>query len=191
MTEKKQPTDAALRRGATRLAAVQALYQLDMSGNRIDDVVKDFLSGAIGGEVIDEDLDLESEEVVPLIALHPEMFSVLVRGAAAMRQRLDEIINASLTTGWEPGRLEPVLRNILRCGIYELMERQEVPPRVAISEYVGMARAFYDQAEAGMVNAILDRLAHELRPEDMERARARSQGPGGASGGPRGNGPQG
>lgn len=183
MTEKKTPTDAALRRGATRLAAVQALYQLDMSGNRIDDVVKDFLSGAIGGEVIDEDLDLEIEKTVPLIALHPEMFTVLVRGAAAMRDRLDEIIAGSLSSGWEVSRLEPVLRNILRCGIYELMERQEVPPRVAISEYVGMARAFYDQAEAGMVNAVLDRLAHELRPEDMERARR--NGPSG------GHGPQG
>ncbi len=167
----KQKSNSALRRGASRLAAVQALYQMDMSGNRIDDVVKDFLSGAIGGEVIEEDLDLETEEVVPLIELNAEMFSVLVRGAAAMRERLDEVIGKSLSSGWEADRLEPILRNILRCGIYELLEREEVPPRVAISEYVGMARAFYDAPEAGMVNAVLDRLAREVRPDQMDAAR--------------------
>lgn len=184
MTEKKK-SDSAMRRGVSRLAAVQALYQMDMAGSRVDDVVRDFLSGAIGGEVIAEDLDLETEEVVPLIELNAEMFSVLVRGAAAMRERLDEIIGKSLSSGWEAERLEPILRNILRCGIYELVERAEVPPRVAISEYVGMARAFYDAPEAGMVNAVLDRLAREVRPEQMEAPRP-PRGSGAAQGG---NGP--
>lgn len=170
MKEKKQ-SDTALRRGAARLAAVQALYQMDMGGGTVDAVIRDFLTGAIGGEVIREDLDLETEEIVPLIALDAEVFTILVRGATAMRDRLDEIITGALSNTWEADRLEPVLRNVLRCGIYELLERPNVPARVVISEYVDMTRAFYDTAEAGMVNAVLDRLAREVRPDEMEKGR--------------------
>lgn len=173
----KKNMETALRRGAARLGAVQALYQLDMSDSRVEEVVHDFLSGAIGGEVIQEDLDLEIEEIIPLIELNAELFSVLVRGVDAMRTRLDEVIDASLSTGWDPARLQPVLRNILRCGVYELMERRDVPPRAAISEYVDIARAFYDGPESGMVNAVLDRLGRELRPDEIDSGRrGRSRG---------------
>jgi N utilization substance protein B len=182
----KQKSNSALRRGASRLAAVQALYQMEMSGARVDDVLTDFLTGAIGGEVIDENLDLETEEVVPLIEFNGEMFAVLLRGAAAMRERLDDVIAKSLSSGWEADRLEPILRSILRCGIYELLERDEVPPRVAISEYVGMARAFYDAPEAGMVNAVLDRLAREVRPDQMDAARSARPMPNRGGDGPQG-----
>lgn len=170
---KTTPDDTALRRGATRLAAVQALYQIDLAGASLDSVIKDFLSGAIGGEVIEEDLDLETETPIPLIALDNERFVVLVRGAYAMHARLDEVVAASLSQGWDFERLQPVLRNILRCALYELMERPDVPPRAAISEYVDIARSFYDGPESGMVNAVLDRLARELRPEEMARKPAR------------------
>lgn len=170
---KKAPTMTALRRGTARLAAVQAAYQIDMSSAAIDEVLRDFLSGAVGGEVIEEDLDMETETSVPLIELNAELFTILVRGTQAMKGRLDEVINASLGKGWDAGRLEPILRCILRCGLYELMERPEMPPRAAVSEYVDIARAFYNGSEPGMVNAILDRLARELRPEEMEAAAAR------------------
>lgn len=179
----KKNMETALRRGAARLGAVQALYQLDMTDARLDDVVHDFLSGAIGGEVIQEDLDLELEEIIPLIELNAELFSVLVRGVASMRVRLDEVIDASLSSGWDPARLQPVLRNILRCGLYELMERHDVPPRAAISEYVDIARAFYDGPESGMVNAVLDRLGRELRPDEIQTTRRpRPRGDAGPSG---------
>lgn len=171
----KKTKETALRRGAARLAAVQALYQLDMTDARLDEVVRDFLSGAIGGEVIAEDLDLETEEVIPLIELNAELFSVLVRGVVAAESRLDEVIDASLSSGWDAGRLQPVLRNILRCGLYELMERHDVPPRAAISEYVDIARAFYDGPESGMVNAVLDRLGRQLRPEEMDAGRRKTR----------------
>jgi N utilization substance protein B len=153
------------------LAAVQALYQIDMSQARLEDTLRDFLTGAIGGEVIEEDLDLETEEVVPLIELNGELFSVLVRGVAAQRARLDEVIDASLSQGWDAERLQPVLRNVLRCGLYELMERQDVPPRAAVAEYVDIARSFYDGPEAGLANAVLDRLARQLRADEMEAPR--------------------
>ncbi len=168
---KKNSKDSALRRCASRLAAVQALYQIDMSQGRLEDTLRDFLSGAIGGEVIEEDLDLETEKVVPLIELNAELFSVLVRGAHASRERLDEVINGSLAQGWDAERLQPILRNILRCGLYELMERQDVPPRAAVAEYVDIARSFYDGPEAGMANAVLDRLARQLRADEMDAPR--------------------
>lgn len=168
---KKNTQDSALRRCASRLAAVQALYQIDMSHGALDDVLRDFLSGAIGGEVIDEDLDLEVEKVVPLIALNSELFTILVRGVAAMRERLDEVIDGSLSQGWDSDRLQPVLRNVLRCGLYELMERADVPPRAAVAEYVDIARSFYDGPEAGLVNAVLDRLARQLRADEMDAPR--------------------
>lgn len=164
---KKKTHETALRRCAARLAAVQALYQMDMSQGRLEDTIRDFLSGAIGGEVIEEDLDLETEQVVPLIELNAELFTVLVRGVSGMVPRLDEVINASLAQGWDPERLQPVLRNVLRCGLFELMEREDVPPRAAVAEYVDIARSFYDGPEAGLVNAVLDRLARQLRADEM------------------------
>ncbi|MFC7451701.1 transcription antitermination factor NusB [Insolitispirillum peregrinum] len=173
---KKNTHETALRRCAARLAAVQALYQIDMSQGRLEDVIRDFLSGAIGGEVIEEDLDLETEKVVPLIELNAELFSVLVRGVAGMRERLDEVIDASLAQGWDAERLQPVLRSVLRCGLYELMEREDVPPRAAVAEYVDIARSFYDGPEAGLVNAVLDRLARQLRSDEMGAPRRPRQG---------------
>jgi len=175
---KKKNSDTALRRGAARLAAVQAIYQIDIAGSRPDDVISDFLSGAIGGEVIEEDLDLETEDSIRLIELHAELFTILVRGMLGRKERLDEVINTSLGGAWEPERLQPLLRAILRCGLYELMDRPDVPARVVISEYVDMARAFYDGAEPGMVNAVLDRLAKELRPEEMAAPRRGAGGNG-------------
>lgn len=168
---KNHSLETALRRGAARLAAVQALYTLDVAQGSVDDAVRDFLNGKIGGEVIEEDLDLETETVVPLIELNAEMFSLLVRGVAAQREQLDEAIRGFLSEGWDADRLQPVLRNILRCGLFELMERPDVPPRVAIAEYVDMARSFYDGPEAGMVNAVLDRSARQLRAGEMDSPR--------------------
>lgn len=170
MTTKKT-SDTALRRGAARLGAVQAVYQIMLTGAKPDEVVGDFLSGAIGGEVIEEDLDLETESVVKLIELNAELFTILVRGVHAMHARLDEVIDASLEQAWSRDRLQPLLRAILRCGLYELMERPDMPPRACISEYVDIARSFYDGAEPGMVNAMLDKLARQLRPEEMDAPR--------------------
>lgn len=171
MTTKKTPSDSALRRGAARLAAVQATYQLALTNGRLDDVLSDLLSGAIGGEVIAEDPDMETEEVVPLIEMHAELFSVLVRGVDAMKARLDEIIDASLGSNWDASRLEPLTRAILRCGIYELLERPNMPARACISEYVDITRSFFEGAEPGMINAVLDKLARQVRTEEMEAAR--------------------
>lgn len=169
MTKKKHP-DSALRRGAARLAAVQAIYQMILTSGSVDTVINDFLTGAIGGEVIEEDLDLETEEVVRLIEPNAELFVILVRGVYAASTRLDAIIDGSLGGNWDPARLQPLLRALLRCGIHELSDRLDMPARACISEYVDIARSFFDGPESGMVNAMMDRLARQLRPEEMGAA---------------------
>ncbi len=164
---KKSSHDTALRRGASRLAAVQALYQLDMGGTSVNDVAEDFLTGALGGEVIAEDPVLATETAVALVGLNAEMFTILLRGVDAHRADLDDLINASLSKGWEATRLQPLLRNVLRLGIFELRDRPDIPAKAVVSEYVDIARAFFDDAEPGMVNAVLDRLARRLRPDEL------------------------
>ena len=125
--KKKSSLDTALRRGASRLAAVQALYQLDMGGGPLDDISRDFLTGVQGGEVIEEDPVMETEKPVILVGLNAEMFTILLRGVDADRAALDEIINASLAKGWDAARLQPLLRNVLRLGIFELRARHDIP----------------------------------------------------------------
>ena len=152
---KKLPGKAppAGRRGAARLAAVQALYQLDMNGGKADAVIQEFVDHRLGRE-LDGDTYGGADEA---------LFRAIVGGAAKRREELDNIIAAVLPDAWPLDRLESILRQILRCGVYELAELPEIPGPVVISEYVGVADAFYQGKEPGMVNAVLDRLARELR----------------------------
>jgi N utilization substance protein B len=152
---KKLPGKAppAGRRGAARLAAVQALYQLDMNGGKPEAVIQEFVKHRLGQE-LDGDTYGGADEA---------LFRAIVGGAAARREELDNIIAAVLPDAWPLDRLESILHQILRCGVYELAEAPEIPGPVVISEYVGVADAFYQGKEPGMVNAVLDRLARELR----------------------------
>ncbi|ABC22621.1 transcription antitermination factor NusB [Rhodospirillum rubrum] len=167
----KERSGRQIRSSAARLAAVQALYVLDLAEDaRVDQVVLDFMSGSMGGMAIVEVADPEgifdpTEEIAALEPPDGELFAMLVRGAHAELARLDEVIGASLSADWPWDRLEPVVRAVLRAGVYELLERQRTPPRVAIKEYVDIAAAFYSGAEPGMVNAVLDRVARSARPE--------------------------
>ncbi|MCF8480162.1 MAG: transcription antitermination factor NusB [Rhodospirillum sp.] len=168
---KKDRSGRQIRSSAARLAAVQALYVLDMGGDaRVDQVVQDFMDGSMGGMAIVEVPDPEgifdpTEEVTPLEAPDGELFAMLARGAWAERERVDEVIRGCLSKEWPWDRLEAVLRNLLRAGVYEILERSRTPPKVAIKEYVDIALAFYSGAESKMVNAVLDRVARSARPE--------------------------
>jgi N utilization substance protein B len=170
--QKKERSGRQIRSSAARLAAVQALYVLDMGGGdaRVDDVVLDFMNGSMGGMAIVDVPDPEgifdpTEEITPLEAPDGELFAMLTRGAWAERKRVDEVIQGCLSKEWPWERLEAVLRNLLRGGVYEILERQRTPPKVAIKEYVDIALAFYSGAESKMVNAVLDRVARSARPE--------------------------
>jgi N utilization substance protein B len=155
---KNAPTKAppAGRRGAARLAAVQALYQLDMNGGRPEAVIQEFVDHRLGREQ-DGDTYGGADET---------LFRAIVAGATPRRDEFDNIIAAVLPEAWPLDRLESILRQILRCGVYELAECPDIPVPVVISEYVGVADAFFQGKEPGMVNAVLDRLARELRPPE-------------------------
>ena len=136
-------------RRAARLAAVQALYQLDMSEGVAAAVVSEFVKHR-----------LEPHADQPL-------FTDIVGGVAARVVEVDDLIGGALVEGWTVQRLEMVLRAILRAGTYELVARPDVPPKVAISEYVEIAHAFFGGKEPGLVNGVLNRLAQERRPGEL------------------------
>jgi transcription antitermination protein NusB len=155
----ESPADAdnkerkANQRGAARLAAVQALYQMDLAGTGLNEILAEFESHWLGGEV-------EGVQYRPAEAAY---FRDIVGGVVREQSRLDRQIDAALARGWPLKRIETVLRAVLRAGAYELACRSDVPARVVTSEYVDVASAFVDREETGMVNAVLDQLAHQLR----------------------------
>ena len=147
----------ANKRGAARLAAVQALYQMDLAGTGINEILAEFESHWLGGEV-------EGAQYLPAEAA---FFRDIVTGVVREQRTLDPQIDAALARGWPLKRIEAVLRAVLRAGAYELAYRRDVPARVVTSEYVDVASAFVDQDETGMVNAVLDQLGRELRGDEL------------------------
>lgn len=150
---------AAPRLSAARLAAVQALYQMALSGHAVDKVAVEFLRHRI--------VDGE-DDAATSVAPDKNLFGELLRGVDRRRAELEEILSAALSDKWPLERLEVVLRQILCAGIYEMLARKAVPARAVINEYVELAHAFYAGAEPGMVNGILDRVARQLRPGELE-----------------------
>ena len=143
---------------AARLAAVQALYQMSLAGHGADAVVREFLRHRFGQPADEQDT----------AAADPKLFAELVRGVAANSDELDDMLAAVLSDDLDIDRLETVLKIVLRAGAFELSARLQVPPKVTIKEYVDVADAFYARKETALVNAVLDRLARSLRPEELE-----------------------
>jgi N utilization substance protein B len=150
----------ANRRGAARLAAVQALYQMDLAGTGLDEIYAEFECHWLGSEV-------EGEKYLPAEAA---FFRDVVGGVVREQRALDPLIDAALAAGWPLKRIETVLRAVMRAGAYELGHRTDVPARVVVSEYVDVAGAFVDKEETGMVNAVLDQIARRLRAAEFDRA---------------------
>ena len=149
----------ANRRGAARLAAVQALYQMDIAATPVNDILAEFESHWIGQEV-------EGSQYLPAEAA---FFRSIVKGVLDDQRTLDPMIDNALQRGWPLQRVEALLRAVLRAGAFELSGRTDVPARVVVSEYVDVAHAFLDREETGMVNAVLDQLARQLRAGEFER----------------------
>jgi N utilization substance protein B len=149
-------------RASGRLAAVQALYQLDVNDADADLVLKDFVSGRQGGIAIAEDPANAQEQFVELCAADTGLMVDLVRCVEARRIEIDAMMASSLSADWPADRLEVLLKALLRAGIAELLVRADVPPRVTISEFVDIAHAFYPGPEPRLVNAVLDRVARAL-----------------------------
>ena len=150
----------ANRRGAARLAAVQALYQMDIAGTQLQDILAEFESHWIGREV-------EGAQYLPAEAA---FFRDIVSGVVQEQRELDPLIDEALSKGWPLKRIETVLRAALRAGAYELIHRTDVPARVVVAEYADVVAAFVERDETGMVNAVLDQLARRLRAGEFGRA---------------------
>lgn len=179
MTEpSKSGSSASLRtqrRRVARLAACQALYEIELSGISPDAALRDFIPNR--WNMVDEDDGASHPD--PLPEPDGDLLCAVVRGVSDHHGALDGMIASLLAESWSSDRLEVLMRSILRAGAFELLGRKDIPARVVISEYVEVAKAFFAGTEPGMVNAVLDRLAHTLRPEEMG-------GEGGSDGGPAG-----
>lgn len=140
-------------RSVARLAAVQALYQMETAGAGVETVVREFSDHRFGG-------DMEGEA---LAQADETFFAELVRGVVADQKDVDQLIAKRLATGWRLERIDATLRAILRSGAYELTRRTDVPVEVAIDEYVEIAKSFFEGPEPGFVNAALDGIARDRR----------------------------
>lgn len=159
-TKSKSRKSGAPRQSAARLAAVQALYQIELSDDSPDEVVLQFLDSRREGEIDAP----EGDKAVPP---KTELMTEIVRGVHGRLSDIDDMLESALSDDWSVARIEHVLRCIMRAGAFELTARQNVPARVVINEYVELAQAFYAGSEPGMVNGVLDKLARNLRPKEF------------------------
>ncbi len=153
-------------RSAARLAAVQGLYQMDIAATDLNIVIRDLTNDPIGETRADESLPGEIQPEMP----EPDatFLAELLRGVVRRQRDIDPMVDNQLASGWRLARVDSILRAILRAGVFELIERKEVPGRVVINEYVEIAHAFLSQDDPKVVNGVLDKLARRLRPAEFE-----------------------
>ncbi|HET7084558.1 MAG TPA: transcription antitermination factor NusB [Rhizomicrobium sp.] len=144
-------SNAEARRSA-RLAAVQALYQMEISG-----------AGSL--EVAEEFAAYRFAELP--VAPDAEFFNAIVDGVPRHQMEIDRAIAGSLSQNWRLERVDSILRAILRCGVFELVARRDVPAKVAIDEYVALAGAFFGGDEPGFINGALDTIARRKRSAEF------------------------
>jgi N utilization substance protein B len=138
-------------RSVARLAAVQALYQMEVSGVGAEAVVREFSDHRF-------DRDIEGQV---LAQADEDFFGEVVRGVVADQADIDQAIAKRLAQGWRLERIDATLRAILRAGAWELMRRPDVPHEVSIDEYVEIAKSFFEGPEPGFVNGALDGIARD------------------------------
>ncbi len=148
----------AAERSAARLAAVQALYQMDVTGKTLPDIYAEFETFWIGGEI--EGDQYNRAELA--------FFRDILSGVLKDQGPLDRTIDGTLVASWPLARVDSVMRATLRGGAYELKKRRDIPARVVIKEYVDVAGAFFGREESGMINAVLDAMAREFRADEFE-----------------------
>ena len=149
----KDDIKQANQRGAARLAAVQALYQMELSGTGVLEIVSEYENFRLGQE-LDGDQYLKADA---------SWFRSIVAGVVKDQRALDPLIADSLIEGWPLSRLDATIRAIMRAGVFELIERKDVPVAVIVTEYVEIANAFFSEDEPKLVNAVLDSVARKVR----------------------------
>lgn len=146
-----------LARAAARLAAVQALYQMEMTGVGVEAVIEEFIDNRLGQEIDDQQY----------ASADTGLFTELLRGVVARQGEVDGLIAGALSADWPLSRLDSTLRALIRAGVYELMARPDIPAKVVLSEYTGIAHAFFSGDEPGFANGVLDGIARRVRPQAL------------------------
>ncbi len=154
--KKNRQQKPANKRGAARLSAVQALYQMELTGAGLLEITSEYESLRIGQEV-DGEQYLDADK---------SWFRSTLSGVIGLQKTIDPVIHEALPDGWPLKRLEVLLRAILRAGVFELVKRKDVPSVVVINEYVDIAKAFFDGDEWRMVNGLLDGVARKINSDD-------------------------
>ena len=149
------------RRSAARLAAVQALYEMDLVNSDIDIVLEDLLAKRWGPS--NSNMDTDSNLIEP----DRDWLVNLVQGVATSRDKLDSLIGEALNEKWTVNKLEALIRVILQSAVYELSNKPNIPASVIINEYLNVAHAFFEGPENKLVNGVLDRLARDLRSGEL------------------------
>jgi len=152
----KSREEARLARSAARLGAVQALYQMEVAGTDWRTVQREFEDHRLGAEI--EGAQYREADV--------ELFRDILKGVVARQAAIDQLTDRALVAKWPIARIDATLRALFRAAGYELTSRPDIPPKVSIGEYVDVAKAFFgDGKEAKFVNAVLDHMAREARPD--------------------------
>lgn len=142
----------ANQRSAARLAAVQALYQMDVGRQSLEDTLAQFSAHHLGREI-------EGEQYLPADA---DFFRQIVSGVTRHQLDIDPAVDNALQKGWPVARIDATLRAILRAATFELLRRKDIPTGVVITEYVDIAKAFYEEDASGLVNGVLDAIARQV-----------------------------
>jgi len=155
MKDRRRPSPVA--RAAARLGAVQALYQMDIAGTDLAETLAQFASRS-AGENFDDGECGEADY---------RHLKEVVDGVVREQAAIDPVVDRILDPAWPLHRLDSTVRAVLRAATFELMFMNKVPARVAVSEYVDVAAAFFGEEERGFINGVLDRLARQRRPEEF------------------------
>jgi N utilization substance protein B len=157
MTDQKIPFEVirAGRAGA-RLAAVQALYQMEQTGLSAKSAIRDLMDDRLG----------MGPDEMPVEEADPDLFKSIVNATVEHQTVIDKAILARLNKSWRLSRLDNTTRSILRAAVAELVAHQELSRRILVDEYVSLAHDFFDKTEANFVNAVLDNVSKDLRPEE-------------------------
>ncbi|MBO6815209.1 MAG: transcription antitermination factor NusB [Rhizobiaceae bacterium] len=152
----------ANKRGLARLAAVQALYQMDLSEGRLADIVEEYENLRIG-QIVDDEHYLDADL---------GWFRGVVSGVVRHQADIDPLIHDALPADWPLARIDTLMRSVLRSGVFELMKRNDVPAKVVITEYLEIAKAFFDGEEPKLINGVLDHIARGQREGEFSDSKA-------------------
>lgn len=154
----KAKPDPISARTAARVAAVQALYQMDLAGTDLNDVIAEFLGVRFTDEAQEETIE----------GADRTFFADILRAVLRRQRDIDPMIDEQLAKGWRLVRVDAILRAVLRGAVGELLDRDDVPARVVINEYINVARFFFSEDEPRVVNGVLDAIARQVRAREFE-----------------------